>query len=154
MSFHLKMVWNWLPVNLNEPWLIVTNVAWLCTRSLTGPVGVWTWIFSSSESPGNKKQLPFTYTVNKMRGKKQKTVWEQTRGTKRWVTHTCSLPVCPLGTNTHGKWDMWAGERQPVSWWLCSKDNGGRQRLACIRCWWVAAEQTSSQGTKPAPVAW
>lgn len=64
------MVWNWLPVNLNEPWLIVTNVAWLCTRSLTGPVGVWTWIFSSSESPGNKKQLPFTYTVNKMRGEK------------------------------------------------------------------------------------
>lgn len=72
MSFHLKIVWNWLPVNLNEPWLIVTNVAWLCTRSLTGPVGVWTWIFSSSESPGNKKQLPFTYTVNKMRGKKTK----------------------------------------------------------------------------------
>lgn len=114
---------------------MVTN-DWLCSRSLRGPVGIWTWSFG--ESPW-ETQLPFTHPVNE--------TWKKTKhvGADEGDREVGDSFVFSPVHHTHG------GQRTRSSIWMTMLEGHHSDRpLACIRCRWVAADQMMSERRLPA----
>lgn len=113
---------------------MVTNANWLCSCSLRGPVGIWTWSFWWLTL---RNLAPFlSHCQWHMKKKNKKTTsGKQMRGTERWVTHSYS----PVFRHTHG---------EPTPW-RCIWESDERQRLddnALRTTQWQAALLASGVG--------
>lgn len=128
---------------------MVTNANWLCSCSLRGPVGIWTWSFWWLTL---RNLAPFlSHCQWHMKKKKKKNnKWEADEGDREVGDSLIFSRVSPHTWRTNTMTMHLRVWWEATSRWQCSQDNTVTGRLACIRCWWVAADQMMSEGTMPA----